>query len=180
MTYEPIEIPDILELERRGLFNSSLHPRGTGAQGGQFVAKGSSGSNDTIGYDAKKGTGAGYGAKGGDKRVKQLQQALNRLGFKDMHGKPLLVDGKLGPRTTSAIKRLQTRLGLKADGIVTPALLKQIRSAAGPRGLKVPAKKAVKKAAPGKATPARTAATGAAKKAMPAKKTTPPTRKAAR
>lgn len=177
VTYEPIEILDVPELERRGLFNSSLHPRGTGAKGGQFVAKGSSGANDTIGYDAKKGTGAGYGAKGGDKRVKQLQQALNRLGFKDMHGKPLLVDGKLGPRTTAAIKRLQTRLGLKADGIVTPALLKQVRSAAGPRGLKAPAKKVAKKAAP---TPARKAATGAAKKMMPAKKSAPPARKAAR
>lgn len=181
MTFEPIKIVENWELERRGLFNSALHPRGTGAQGGQFVAKGSSGANDTIGYDAKRGTGAGYGAKGGDKRVKQLQQALNRLGFKDMHGKPLLVDGKLGPRTTAAIKRLQTRLGLKADGIVTPALLKQVRAAAGPRGLKAPAKKVAKKAAPGKATPARTAATGAAKKTMPAKKTAPPpARKAAR
>lgn len=145
-------------LLERGIFNPSLHPRGTGAQGGQFVSKGSSGANDTIGYDSKRGTGAGYGARGGDKRVKQLQTALNRLGFKDAAGHKLLVDGKLGPRTTAAIKRLQTRLGLKADGIVSPQLLKRVRSAAGPRGLgpaapKKAAKKAVKKAVPAKKAP---------------------------
>lgn len=166
MDFDRLVIPDI----ERGLFNESLHPRGKGAQGGQFVAKGSSGQNDNIGYDSKRGTGAGYGAKGGDKRVKALQQALNRLGFKDQHGKPLLVDGKLGPRTTAAIKRLQARLGIKADGIVTPALLKRVRSAAGPRGLgsakKVAPKKAVKKAAPKKAV------TATAKKAAPARPAT--------
>jgi peptidoglycan hydrolase-like protein with peptidoglycan-binding domain len=92
------------ETIERGLFNEQLHPRGKGAQGGQFVAKGASGNNDTVGFDAKRGTGAGYGVKGGDKRVKQLQNALNRLGFTDAQGHPLLVDGKLGPRTTAAIK----------------------------------------------------------------------------
>lgn len=116
-------------VERRGLFDPSKHPRGKGAQGGQFVAKGASGSNDTIGYDARRGTGAGYGTNGkGDARVKQLQKVLNNLGFTDMHGKPLVVDGKLGPRTTAAIKRLQRRMGMTADGLVTPALLRRIRS----------------------------------------------------
>lgn len=152
-------LEDSADLERRGLFNESLHPRGKGAQGGQFVAKGASGQNDSIGYDAKRGTGAGYGTNGkGDQRVKQLQSALNRLGFKDAAGHKLLVDGKLGPRTTAAIKRLQARLGLKADGIVSPALLKKVRSAAGPRGLgvaKKPAKKAIKAAPPKKTAPKR-------------------------
>jgi len=151
------EIEDAPFWLERGLFNEALHPRGKGAQGGQFVAKGSSGANDTIGYDSKRGTGAGYGARGGDKRVKQLQTALNRLGFTDANGHKLLVDGKLGPRTTAAIKRLQKRLGLKADGIVSPQLLKRVRSAAGPRGLGTPKKtvpkKAVKKAVPAKKAP---------------------------
>lgn len=160
-------------IERRGLFNPSLHPRGTGAQGGQFVAKGTSGANDNLGYDSKRGTGTGYGTNGkGDKRVKQLQTALNRLGFKDSQGNPLKVDGHLGPRTTSAIKRLQKRLGLKADGIVTPQLLKKIRSAASPKGLgpSPRPRRAAKKAAPGAvkpATPARQAATSAARKMAP-------------
>lgn len=150
-------LEDSAEIERRGLFNESLHPRGKGAQGGQFVAKGSSGANDNIGYDSKRGTGAGYGTGGrGDRRVKQLQTALNRLGFTDSQGKSLKVDGQLGPRTTAAIKRLQRRLGLKADGIVTPALLKQVRNAASPRGLGTP-KKAAKKAAPKKVAPKKVA-----------------------
>lgn len=143
----------------RGIFNETLHPRGKGAQGGQFVAKGASGQNDNIGYDSKRGTGAGYGTNGkGDQRVKQLQSALNRLGFTDAAGHKLLVDGKLGPRTTAAIKRLQKRLGMKADGIVSPALLKKVKGAASPKGLgptgkKVAPKKVVKKAVPAKAAP---------------------------
>lgn len=159
---------------RAGLFDEKKHARGKGAQGGQFVAKGSSGSGDTIGYDSKRGTGAGYGTGGkGDSRVKSLQTYLNGLGFKDSSGKPLKVDGKLGPRTTSAIKRLQRKLGLKADGLVTPALMKQIRQANINKG---------KKAAPGKRTVpqkpnARKAAPPAKKAAPPAKRTIP--RKAA-
>ena len=144
---------------QRGLFNSALHPRGAGAQGGQFVAKGASSGSQSIGYDAKRGTGAGYGTGGkGDARVKQLQTALNRLGFKDAAGNALKVDGKLGPRTTAAIKRLQRRLGLKADGIVSPALLKKVRGAAGPKGLgKAPVKKVAKKVVPKAVQPAKKA-----------------------
>jgi hypothetical protein len=121
------------------VFDGSKHPRGTGAKGGQFVAKGASSESDTVGYDAKTGSGAGYGVKGGDKRVKQLQTLLNSLGMKDASGNPLKVDGKLGPRTTAAIKRLQHRLGLPADGKVSPALLKRIRAAAHKPGAHKPA-----------------------------------------
>lgn len=74
-----------------------------------------------LGYDGK--TGAGYGTKGGDARVKSLQQALNRLGLKDADGKPLAVDGKFGPKTTAAVKALQKSLGLEQTGKVTPALI---------------------------------------------------------
>jgi peptidoglycan hydrolase-like protein with peptidoglycan-binding domain len=147
-----------------GLFDESKHARGKGAQGGQFVAKGSSGGNDTIGYDSKRGTGAGYGTGSkGDSRVKSLQTYLNGLGFKDASGKPLKVDGKLGPRTTAATKRLQRKLGLKADGLVTPALMKQIRQASLNKG---------KKAAPRKVAPAKKAAP-AKKVAAPAKRIVP-------
>lgn len=141
-------------------FTEQLHPRGTGAVGGQFVAAGASKSAAPAGRTAgkkavaaKKGggnlsfdgkRGAGYGVKGGDKRVKALQTALNKLGLTDGAGKKLAVDGKLGPRTTAAIKKAQRKLGLKADGVVTPALLKQITMA------KKLEKAKAKKAAPAK------------------------------
>jgi peptidoglycan hydrolase-like protein with peptidoglycan-binding domain len=68
-------------------------------------------------------TGTGYGMKNGDPRVKKLQTMLNKLGLKDAHGKPLAVDGKLGPLTTQAVKAWQKRNGMKANGIVTPQML---------------------------------------------------------
>ena len=71
-------------------------------------------------------TGTGYGVKGGDARVRGLQAQLTRLGVTDSDGKPLAPDGKYGPKTTSAVKKLQKALGLKPDGQVTPELLKQV------------------------------------------------------
>jgi len=161
MKMDDIEIL-FTEVER-GLFNESLHPRGKGAQGGQFVSKGSSGRNDSVGYDSKKGTGAGYGSKGGDARVKQLQNYLNSLGFTDSNGEKLKVDGKLGPKTTSSIKRLQRKLGMKADGVVTPGLLGRLRRAsarkkAGTYNAKSRQAAAAKKAAPKKAAAKKTPA----------------------
>lgn len=155
-------------------FTESLHPRGTGAQGGQFVAGGGAKAGPRtparkaagrtlrkpggMSFDGKRGTG--YGVKGGDKRVKTLQTALNRLGLTDGAGKRLVVDGKLGPRTTAAIKKAQRKLGLKADGVVTPALLRQLTTA---KGLEKP-----RKAAPAKkSTPAKKAASAPARKAAP-------------
>jgi HK97 family phage prohead protease len=76
----------------------------------------------TLTYDPKRNRGAGYGVKGGDPHVHALQQALNRLGVVDLHGKRLADDGKLGPLTTQAIKAAQEKLGLKPDGRVTPEL----------------------------------------------------------
>lgn len=80
-------------------------------------------ADPNLHFDGKSGTG--YGIKGGDPRVRTLQQAINRLGLTDSHGQELAVDGRYGPRTTSAVKKLQAALGLPADGKVTPALLKQ-------------------------------------------------------
>ena len=133
-------------------FNEAQHKRGTGAQGGQFVAADGTKSS-SLGYDGARGSG--YGSKGGDSNVKKLQEALNKLGIKDAQGNPLKVDGKFGPRTTAALRRLQRKLGVPVDGKVTPALLKRIQ------GLKkkttytdAATKEApVKKAAPGKKTP---------------------------
>lgn len=108
------------------------------ASGGQFAAADSGGrkkssGSDTLGYDPKSNRGSGYGVAGGDARVKQLQEALNRLGVTDQSGKPLKVDGKLGPKTTAAIRKLQKQLGVKVDGQVTPELLKRILAMKGAR-----------------------------------------------
>jgi peptidoglycan hydrolase-like protein with peptidoglycan-binding domain len=114
-------------------FDESKHARGTGAQGGQFVSKGGQKTSD-IGYDGKRGSG--YGAAGGDDNVKALQRELNRLGIGDAAGAKLAVDGKFGPKTTAAVRRLQRRLGLKVDGRVTPALLKRLKGVKkGSKGL---------------------------------------------
>lgn len=110
-------------------YTEALHSRGTGAQGGQFVTKGAGGQTQTssqIGYDGK-GRGTGYGAKGGDANVSALQKELNRLGIVDGQGNALKVDGKFGPKTTAAVRRLQSRLGLTIDGKVTPALLAKLK-----------------------------------------------------
>jgi HK97 family phage prohead protease len=99
----------------------------------------------SLAFDGK--TGPGYNTPGGDKRVHSLQQALNRLGLTDASGKKLVDDGKLGPKTTAAIKKAQRALGVKADGVVTPALLKQLTAAkslksAAAKKTAAPAKKA--------------------------------------
>jgi peptidoglycan hydrolase-like protein with peptidoglycan-binding domain len=159
-------------------WDEGKHKRGTGAQGGQFVSTGSSGKSSTVGYDSKKGSGAGYGVKGGDARVKDLQRYLNTLGLKDAGGAELKVDGKLGPKTTAAIKRIQRKLGVKPDGLVTPQLLGQLRRASGRKkaGTYNPASR--QKAATTAAAKKTAAKKAPAKKAMPAKKTTTAAKKA--
>lgn len=158
-----------------GIFNEALHPRGKGAQGGQFVSKGADGQTvrtNQIGYNAGSGKGTGYSIKGGDRNVKALQQELNRLGIVDGQGNQLKVDGKFGPKTTAAVRRLQARLGLHPDGKVTPQLLNRLRklkpTAHDQHAMHVRHMKAVagKKAA----HPVKKAA-HPVKKAMPAKKT---------
>lgn len=49
------------------------------------------------------------------KDLKEVQQKLNSLGFG-----PLIVDGKPGPKTTSAIKDFQKKAGLTVDGTYGP------------------------------------------------------------
>jgi peptidoglycan hydrolase-like protein with peptidoglycan-binding domain len=121
-------------------WTETAHPRNMkGPGGGEF--KGGSGAKPAAKPASKKPgakkagaaphgsmsfngkTGTGYGSKNGDPRVKKLQTMLNKLGLKDAHGKPLAVDGKLGPLTTQAIKAWQRKNGMKADGVVSPAML---------------------------------------------------------
>jgi len=166
-------------------FTEDLHPRGTGALGGQFVAasagktapptkaappakKGAKpaqkakGGGGNLSFDGKRGPG--YGVKGGDKRVRGLQEALNRLGLTDGGGKKLVVDGKLGPKTTAAIKKAQRAAGMKADGVVTPAFLAQLAKTKAAKDLK---------AKPKKAMPAKKVTKPPAKKAAPARPAKP-------
>jgi peptidoglycan hydrolase-like protein with peptidoglycan-binding domain/phage head maturation protease len=157
------------------VFNESLHPRVKAGTGGGEFSSGGSGSSSakpaaktsvakkttaaahphgSLAFDGH--TGPGYGEKGGDKRVHSLQEDLNRLGITDGSGKKLADDGKLGPRTTAAVKKAQRALGLKPDGVVTPALLKQLSSAKHAGDLKPDAKKTAapaKKAGGATATP---------------------------
>lgn len=151
-------------------FSEALHKRGTGAQGGQFVSSDGT-KSASIGYDGKRGSG--YGSKGGDSNVKQLQKELNRLGIADAQGKSLAVDGKFGPRTTAAVRRLQRKLKLPVDGKITPALLKRIKGIKKTTTLtEKPAKAAKKAATPAARKPAPAKKAVPAKRA-PAKKTTP-------
>jgi peptidoglycan hydrolase-like protein with peptidoglycan-binding domain len=63
-----------------------------------------------------------------DARVRLLQGLLDRLGL-DL-GKPG-VDGRFGPITERAVKTLQKRNGLKADGVVGPDTLALLKRLAG-------------------------------------------------
>lgn len=130
------------------------------ASGGQFAAADSGGrkksnGDETLSYDPKSNRGTGYGIRGGDERVRKLQEALNRLGLTDQAGKPLAVDGKLGPKTTAAIKKLQKQLGVAADGKVTPEFLKK---ALALKGAKPAAQTSPRKTPPRKTAPKTAAA----------------------
>lgn len=124
-------------------WDEALHPRvpAGGAGGGEFgnAPKSSHGQSakkkplgppkGTLAYDPRGNHGPGYGVKGGDPHVHELQEALIRLGVTDAHAHKLADDGKLGPLTTQAIKAAQQRLGLKADGRVTPEFYAKLLAA---------------------------------------------------
>lgn len=61
--------------------------------------------------------------------VRQWQSALNQLGYKGADGKPLAVDGIVGPQTKSAIEAFQKDHGLAVDGVVGPQTLKALEEA---------------------------------------------------
>jgi peptidoglycan hydrolase-like protein with peptidoglycan-binding domain len=99
---------------------SANRRRSTGQRGHAGVPKGQ------YGYDGSNGSG--YGVKGGDANVKQLQGELNRLGFTDGAGKKLAEDGKFGPKTTGAVKTAQKRLGMKPTGIITQGFIDRLKA----------------------------------------------------
>jgi murein DD-endopeptidase MepM/ murein hydrolase activator NlpD len=49
-------------------------------------------------------------------QVTQLQDRLNKLGYKDSQGRPLATDGDFGPNTKFAVESLQRSAGILVDG----------------------------------------------------------------
>lgn len=155
------------------LFVEEEHPR---AQGGQFGTKSKTTTKPArkaapakttpkkrgrtrrtipagqLGFDGVRGTG--YGVKGGDKRVRALQEQLNRLGLTDSRGRKLRIDGELGPLTTQAIKAAQLRLGMRPTGIIAPAFIARLKATkAMPAPKRAPVKAPVRKASAKRASP---------------------------
>lgn len=64
-----------------------------------------------------------------DTKIQDVQSALNHLGYKGVNGKPLAVDGVIGPQTKSAIEAFQKDHGLAVDGVVGPQTLKALEEA---------------------------------------------------
>lgn len=123
-------------------FDEAAHPRDATGQFAANTGPGAEGKS-VLGLKAKsaslpkeekkkggKGKGKGAGGKGdAEKKAKQtraLQSALARAGFKGADGKPLKVDGIVGPNTTAAIKAAQKKFGMKPDGKITPGLLRRL------------------------------------------------------
>ena len=60
----------------------------------------------------------------GRAEVEALQNALNLDGYRDAAGKPLVVDGKMGPRTREAIEKVVLKRG--SDGVTVDWVQKRI------------------------------------------------------
>lgn len=67
--------------------------------------------------------GTGYSRPDGSSRVREVQRALSRLGYR-----PGPVDGRFGPRTEAAVRWFQIKHGLEADGVVGPATHGHLRA----------------------------------------------------
>lgn len=104
---------------------SSRSGSGTGSGSG-------SGTSSTSGSTSSgSGSGSGTGSQAATitqgengPRVQKVQRALADLGY-DLGDAG--VDGKFGPDTLAAIKKLQEKHGLKVDGVVGPATAKLLK-----------------------------------------------------
>lgn len=62
-------------------------------------------------------------------QVRGLQEALNRLGYRDARGRALAIDGDFGDNTRHALQAFQQDHGLKVDGIVGSKTLEALEQA---------------------------------------------------
>jgi peptidoglycan hydrolase-like protein with peptidoglycan-binding domain len=69
----------------------------------------------------------------------QVQAALNALGFKGADGRPLKVDGAIGPNSQAAVRAFQNASGLKADAIPGQITKSALAAAIAAKGLSVAA-----------------------------------------
>lgn len=84
----------------------------TTPSGAKDSPAGAAGKSDTMKSDPAMKSGRGAGMAGANtEHVKAVQQAL-----KDKGHDPGAVDGKMGPKTQSALREFQTKEGLKASG----------------------------------------------------------------
>lgn len=100
---------------------------------GEFAGKWTSKGDAAVGRlpgDSSSRVGAAYTSS--REGVQRLQSELKRMGFD-----PGEVDGVMGPRTKSAIRKFQDANGLKADGIVGPRTVDAL-SAMGGSSVSVP------------------------------------------
>ncbi len=68
------------------------------------------------------------GERGQD--VRQLQEQLNQLGYRDANGRALGADGAFGDRTREAVIAFQRAHGLDQDGVAGPKTLDALKQAA--------------------------------------------------
>ena len=72
--------------------------------------------------------GTGLTSAGGSRRVREVQRALRRLGYR-----PGPADGRFGPRTEAAVRWFQIKHGIPAVGAVGAGTLTHLRERTGPR-----------------------------------------------
>ncbi len=71
--------------------------------------------------------GTGLTSAGGSRRVREVQRALRRLGYR-----PGPADGRFGPRTEAAVRWFQIKHGIPAVGAVGAGTLTHLRERTGP------------------------------------------------
>jgi cell wall-associated NlpC family hydrolase len=102
---------------RRIISGSSSSSKSTSSGSGNVVSPYS--STYKPGSTGKNWSGMG---------TSEIQRALNDLGIKDANGKKLDVDGAYGPLTSSAVAKLQKKLGITSDGWFGPETEKALKA----------------------------------------------------